>query len=621
MVVIWGSQSGTAERMANRLAKEIRQRFGINVLSADLSDYDSSSIAAIPKAKLAVFIMSTFGEGDPSDNAHDLWAWLGESSNVSLENLHYMAFGLGNSNYKYYNKVIDVVAERLNTLGAEPLLPTGRADDAKGETEEHYLDWKDQVFATLREKLGHEERGLMYEPAIKVVEDESLEPIDLHHGGPWNGRLGKKTQTTLSPVLPLPVRSARELFSASESRNCLHMELDLSEYPGMKYKTGDHLGVWPMNPRAEVQTLLRTLGLAHRRQVPVSVTSLETGTICKVPSPTSLDALFGHYLEICAPVSREAIAYLIQFAPTQSAKEFLARFSGSKEAYAEFLSANYVTLGRLLSHSANGEGAWSSLPLSFVVEILPAMQPRYYSISSSSVVQPRQAAITAVVSDTLFSGSDERIPGLSTNYMLALKESLQTSAQPHPRGLTYMLQGPQDALQGGKLFAHIRKSTFKLPTLGSQPLVMVAAGTGLAPFRAFLQERARVLAMGREVGKMLLFFGCRNENTDYIYRDELAALKEKLRDSLEVITAFSRPDDGRKVYVQDRIGENAEQVCELLHDSNAYFYICGSANMARDVSNVIGGQLRQRQGWDEEELKAYTERQKRQKRWQQDVWG
>ncbi|THW82921.1 cytochrome P450 reductase 1 [Aureobasidium pullulans] len=620
MIIFWGSQSGTAQRMANRLAKECHQRFGVKALSVDASDYEASTIAQIPRAKLAIFMASTYGEGEPPDSYHELWSWLHATSDKSLAELKYMAFGLGNSNYKHYNEVIKVVVDRLDALGAQPLLPTGMADDAQGETEEHYLEWKEQVFNTFSTQLGYTERDPTYEPSLKVFEDESLEPIDLNHGVPAEKTSDRKTNHGMSAVYSLPVKGARELFQVSEHRNCIHMEIDFSEHPEMKYKTGDHLGVWPINPDVEVNRLLRALGLTSRREVPITILSLEEDVKVKVPTPTTLDALLSHYLETCAPVSRETVTSLVQFAPTQTAKDLLTKLSG-KEAYANFLHSNYINLGRLLERAASGEAAWKDIPLSFIVEILPVMQPRYYSISSSSVVQPRSAAITAVVSDTVFPGTNERIPGLSTNYMLALKESLEDKTKPHPHGLTYPLEGPQNTLSGGRLHAHVRKSTFKLPALASHPIIMVAAGTGIAPFRAFLQERARMQSIGREVGPMMLFFGCRNESQDYLYASELADLKAQFGDLFTLVTAFSRPDAGEKKYVQNRVVEHADDVCRLLTDGNANFYICGSASMARDVSNELGRELCKRQGWSEDQLKEFADKQKRFKRWQQDVWG
>ncbi|KEQ68143.1 hypothetical protein M436DRAFT_86636 [Aureobasidium namibiae CBS 147.97] len=623
LVIFWGSQSGTAERMASRLAKEFHQRLGLKSLSIDASDYEPSSIAQIPATKICVFIASTFGEGDPSDNLHSFWEWIHTASDKCLSNLRYMAFGLGNSYYKHYNEVIKVVVERLNALGAQALMATGMADDAKGETEEHFLEWKERVIHTFSTKLGYTERDPVYEPSLKVFDDESLEPIDLHHGVPSNNAASSKGNTGMSAVYSLPVKTTRELFQDSEHRNCIHIEVDLNEHPELRYKTGDHLGVWPINPDIEVGRLLHVLGLTERPRVPITILSLDDDVKVKIPTPTTLEALLGHYLEICAPISRGTIASLLQFAPTRAIKDFLAPLT-DKRKFANFTGSRYINLGRLLELTTKEEGVWSALPLSFIVETLPVMQPRYYSISSSSAVTPRTAALTVVISDTVLNGPAERIPGLSTNYLLALKTSLARDDDSKSRGrnLDYSLNGPEDSLVGGRIHAHVRNSNFKLPVSASHPIIMIAAGTGIAPFRAFLQERERMQAMGKEVGTMLLFFGCRNPHQDLIYASELAELQKQFSGIFRLVVAFSRADDEReRAYVQHRVAEHAETVCKLLVDDNANLYICGSAAMARDVSNTINQELCGRFQWTEEDCRGFADKQKKFKRWQQDVWG
>ncbi|KAI9820784.1 MAG: hypothetical protein M1827_005155 [Pycnora praestabilis] len=626
LVIFWGSQSGTAEGFANRLARECHLRFGLDTMTADLSDYDSETIALIPSTKLAFFIISTYGEGDPSDNAAAFWGWIHKSSDVSLSNLRYMAFGLGNRNYKYYNRVIDVVTEALDKFGASALSPVGRADDSTGATEEDFMDWKESLFAVFRKDLQYEEKEVLYEPTLSVIEDDSMDIIDLHVGEPVQQR-GKSKAASYSPIQAVPVKHSKELFTTSD-RNCLHMELDLSHNPEIKYKTGDHLAVWPTNSDIEVDRLLRVLGLTKRGSVPISILSLDPAIKTRIPTPTNVESVFRYYLEICSPVPRDTILSLVQFAPTPSAKLLLSNLGKDKDAYAEFLSHNVLTIGRLLEIASEGCSTWDNLPLSFLLEVLPLVNPRYYSISSSSIVQPRQAAITAVVStDRLCEDSNQRIFGLTTNYLLALKQSLNhegNCAQPHPHGLTYALNGPGNALENGKLFVNIRKSKFKLPFMAAHPLIMVAAGTGIAPFRAFLQERARLKTVGREIGKMILFFGCRNANEDFIYREELEQMQETLGDALKIVTAFSRQDknaDGSKMYVQDRVEEHAAEVCGLLNESNANFYICGSATMAREVTKRLGDELKEGNEWGDERLREWSEREKRLNRWQEDVWG
>lgn len=619
IVVFWGSQSGTAEGFAHRLARELPSRFGeeeASAMAADLSDYEPESIAQIPDSMVVIFLLSTYGEGDPSDNTWEFWDWItrDDTKGTSLSNLRYCAFGLGNSNYKHYNRVVDVVTAALDRLGAHSLMPVGKADDAEGATREDFLAWKDELFQMLTEKLGFEVQPQTgYTPALEVQEDESLQPVDLHRGEPVdivNSNSSNRHSAAFSPVKSLTVTSIRQLFHTSD-RHCLHIELDLSDHPQLTYKTGDHLAIWPGNPDSEVDRLLDVLGLTQRRQVPIHIKPRNTTTRLPIPTPTTVEAVLRYYLEICAPVSRDQVLELAQFSPTAQTKAYLLQIGQNKQAYADLLSRTHVlTLARLLQLACPGE-TWSALPLSYLIETLPRLQPRYYSISSSSVVSPRQSSITVLVPDA---------HALTSNYLLSLTQHLES--KPHPHGLTYQLNGPDDALQpGNKVFAHLRRSKFKLPARSSSPLIMVAAGTGLAPFRAFLAERCRLKAIGRPVGEMLLFFGCRRPEEDYIYREELEEMQTALNGQLRVVTAFSRQAGQPRRYVQDRIVEYAADVIRLVEDEGANVYVCGRAGMAREVERVVGEMLKKVKGWSEAEVDEWIRAAKRRMKWQEDVWG
>ncbi|KAH8690310.1 putative NADPH-cytochrome P450 reductase [Talaromyces proteolyticus] len=626
VVVFWGSQSGTAEGFANRLVRDLQRRFGIQTMAADLSDFDPESISLIPSTKLAIFIVSTYGEGDPSDNTAEFWNYLHQKPNIKLSNLKYTAFGLGNSNYKYYNRVVEVLTSALDHFGAKPLLPAGRADDSNGTTEEDFLAWKEALFFTIKGEFNVDEKSPDYEPTLSVVEDESLSLIDLNVGEPVRKLRGKKSMVACSPIYPLPLKSCRELSSSSD-RTFIHLEFDVSQYPEVRYKTGDHIAIWPINPDSEVDRLMIILGLEKKRDTPISINALDSTTKVKVPTPTTIHTVFQYYLEICSPVSRETIQSLVLFAPTASAKKLLSTLGRDKHMYEKFLLNNHVNLGRLLEYSVQGsKEKWKDIPISLILESLPAMQPRYYSISSSSIVQPRQVALTTVVSDSYINTDRgiERIHGLATNYMFATTSSLSSDLdrpRDHPYGLTYPLNGPDGALQDGKIYAHIRKSQFKLPTSSSSSIIMIAAGTGVAPFRGFLHERSRLKTMGREVGRTILYYGCRRPNEDDLYSDEFSTLKEIMGNNLQIINVFSRENPERKVYVQDRIMEHTDDLFNLLVNEDAYLYICGSAKMARDVTIKIGETLKEMSCWNDVELRSWMEGQKKHGRWQEDVWG
>ncbi len=123
---------------------------------------------------------------------------------------------------------------------------------------------------------------------------------------------------------------------------------------------------------------------------------------------------------------------------------------------------------------------------------------------------------------------------------------------------------------------------------------MIAAGSGIAPFRGFLAERTSIAAIGREFGNSLLFFGCRSQE-DFLYQDELREL-QATNTNIDVVTAFSRASEG-KLYVQHRIEEMNEEVVRLLLEQNAYLYSCGSASMARGVAARLGTWMKRRKKW------------------------
>ena len=275
------------------------------------------------------------------------------------------------------------------------------------------------------------------------------------------------------------------------------------------------------------------------------------------------------------------------------------------------------------------------------MESIPQLQPRYYSISSSSIIAPRKPSITVLVaSDPVVENPAQLIHGVASNYLLHI-----ASPTTHPHGLTYPLNGPNNALAPGpgpgpglsttqgenrKLFAHIRRTRFKLPMQSALPLILIAAGTGLAPFRAFIAERRQLLIIGKPVGPIVLFFGCRSPREDFIYREELEALAREedgsgsggLGERLRIITAFSRVEgeEEPRRYVQDRVREFGTDVVELL-EQGANLYICGRAAMAREVEGVVGGEMQRAKGWNETETNDWTKAIKKRNRWQEDVWG
>ncbi|KAF3163706.1 NADPH-cytochrome P450 reductase [Orbilia oligospora] len=608
-IFFYGSQTGTAEDYASRLAKEGHARFGLRTIIADIEDYDFENLDTFPSDHLAFFLLATYGEGEPTDNAVEFYEFLsGDEPQFSegasaeekpLQNLKYVTFGLGNNTYEHYNAMVRRIDGYLTKLGATRYGSAGEGDDGAGTMEEDFLAWKEEMWQVVCKEMGLEEREAVYEPVFKITEDESLSPESdtVYLGEPNKNHLEGKAKGPYNSHNPFiaPIAKSSELFSVKD-RNCLHMEIDISG-SGLSYTTGDHIAIWPTNSGKETDRILNVLGLGEKRHTVIRVEALDSTSKVPFPSPTTYDAVIRYHVEINGLVSRQFIASLAPFAPSDKAKAELVRLGGDKDAFAEEISSRYLNIAQVLEMLAPGQ-IWSAIPFSLIIEGLTRVQPRYYSISSSSFVQKDHIAITAVVESIRLPGSKHVLKGVTTNYLLALKQKQHGDPNPDPHGLTYNITGPRNKYDGIHVPIHVRHSNFKLPSNPEKPIIMIGPGTGVAPFRAFVQERAALAAKGEKVGKTLLFFGCRNSSEDFLYKDEWPEYSAKLGDSFKLVTAFSR-EGPKKVYVQHRLQEHADEVDELLK-AGAYIYVCGdAAHMARDVNATFGRIIAEKRGQTE----------------------
>lgn len=182
MIFFYGSQTGTAEDFANRLAKECTQKYGVSAMTADIEHYDLSHLDSLPQDALVFFILATYGEGEPTDNAAEFWDFLMDESvsfskKQTLENLSYAAFGLGNKTYEHYNEMIRRVDQRLENLGAKRVGERGEGDD-DGTLEEDFLAWQEKMWPEFCQALGVDQNQSKTGPRHAVFKVQELSLYD-----------------------------------------------------------------------------------------------------------------------------------------------------------------------------------------------------------------------------------------------------------------------------------------------------------------------------------------------------------------------------------------------------------------------------------------------------------
>jgi sulfite reductase alpha subunit-like flavoprotein len=424
--------------------------------------------------------------------------------------------------------------------------------------EEDYLEWKDKLFESLQNDMGFQEGA-----GLDVADFEVRElPKGEHDEAKvFLGELSQRALTGTRGVYdaknpyPAPLTSTRELFLGGE-RNCIFAEFDISD-AGLRYQAGDHIGIWPLNPDADVIRILKVLGLDTKADTVIDIKSLDPA-LAKVPfpTPTTYDAIFRHYVDICGLASRQVIGALAASAPNDKAKARLEKLGSDKQFYHDEVAEPCLKLAEVLLQAAGDDHkadpstitptVWD-IPFDRIVSTIPRLQPRYYSISSSPKLHPNTIHVTAVVlkyTPEAAKNTKEAVyvHGVGTNYLLNLKmvtsnETERLANQPGVDHRThnapqYKLEGPRNKFRqpdkglGFTVPIHVRRSNFRLPTSPKIPIIMIGPGTGVAPFRGFVQERVALARKAKEAdgpdalkdwGKIVLFYGCRRKAEDFLY--------------------------------------------------------------------------------------------------------
>jgi cytochrome P450 / NADPH-cytochrome P450 reductase len=382
----------------------------------------------------------------------------------------------------------------------------------------------------------------------------------------------------------------REGPSASD-RSTRHIEVELPA--GQSYRVGDHLSVVPRNDPALVDAVARRFGFLAADLIRLQVAEGRRAQL-PVGDAVSVGRLLSDFVELQQVATRKQIQIMSEHTRCPVTKPKLLALVGedaaSTERYrAEILDKRKSVFDLLEEYPA------CELPFHVYLEMLSLLAPRYYSISSSPSGDSARCSITVGVVGGPAASGRGTYKGVCSNYLSGRRP-------------------------GETVHATVRetKAGFRLPDDNAVPVIMVGPGTGLAPFRGFLWERAARKAKGATLGPAMLFFGCRHPDQDFLYADEL---KRFAGDGItELFTAFSRAD-GQKTYVQHLIAQEKDKVWPLI-DQGAVIFVCGDGSrMEPDVKAALVAIYRGRTGADADAGARWIDEMGTKNRYVLDVWA
>lgn len=581
LLVLYGSNLGSAEDIAQRIAQDGAAR-GFSTKVAPLDEYPGR----LPREGALILVSASYN-GTPPDNAAVFCAWLQDPQLApdALSGVNYTVFGCGNRQWAATYQAIPRLLDRsLEEHGARRIYTRGEGD-ASDDFDGRFQIWYQSLWHELAVALDIDPGEPTHTRQDPWLEIETL-----------SGAQSANPVVAAYGAVAMRVIENRELHGkdgpSPSRRSTRHVELALPA--GMSYQAGDHLGVIARNSEVQVKRAATHFGLDPATHLRLRQSEARKTTL-PLDVPVLLADLLTNYVELQDIVSRGQIRAMIEYTACPPDKKKLQVLCGDDEASvacyrAEVLEPRKSLLGLLEDFPA------CVMPFNVYLEQLTPLRPRYYSISSSPARNEHRCSITvAVVNGPAKSGHGE-YRGVCSNYIAQLKP-------------------------GETLYAFVRdtRSAFRLPGDAHTPLLMVGPGTGLAPFRGFLQERAALKARGVETGSTLLFFGCRHPQQDFIYEKELREFERQGLTRLHI--AFSREQEGRKIYVQDLLREYSAEVWQFIQQG-AVVYVCGDARkMAPDVHRALADIYREQQGVSSEEAEQWLHELGVQGRYLVDVWG
>jgi len=578
LLVLYGSNLGTAEELATRVA-DLAEVNGFATRLAPLDDF----VGKLPEQG-GVLIFCASYNGAPPDNATQFVKWLrGDLPKDAFSKLRYAVFGCGNSDWAAtYQSVPRLIDEQLADHGGRSVTARGEGD-ARGDLDGEFESWFAKLAPLATREFGIESSF------SRSAEDEPLYRIEPVAPSALNA------VAALGGAAPMKVLANAELQNKGgahpSDRSTRHIEVQLP--PGVSYRVGDHLSVVPRNDPALVDSVARRFGF-----LPADVIRLQVaeGRRAQLPAgePVSVGRLLTDFVELQQVATRKQIQIMSEHTRCPVTKPKLAAYLGDDAVSAERYRADI--LGRRQSvFDLLEEYPACELPFHAYLEMLSLLAPRYYSISSSPSLDSARCSVTVGVVEGPANSGRGIYRGVCSNYLASRRvgETVQATVRE-------------------------TKAGFRLPDDPSVRVIMIGPGTGLAPFRGFLQERAAQKAKGASLGPAMLFFGCRHPDQDFIYADELKAFETD--GIVELHTAFSR-SEGPKTYVQDLVTAQKDRVWSLI-EQGAIVYVCGDGGkMEPDVKAALVAIYRERSGADADAAQRWIDDLGAKNRYVLDVWA
>ncbi|KAJ3541460.1 hypothetical protein NM208_g4601 [Fusarium decemcellulare] len=549
--IFYGSNSGTCEALAHRLAADASSH-GYSASCVESLDFAKESL---PTDRPVVIITSSY-EGEPPDNAAHFVSWLKNLQGTSLDKVSYAVFGVGNREWTHtFHKVPKLVDTALEKNGARRIAEMGLTDTSEKDPFTDFETWEDGTFWPSLQKDGPTLQSRQVGPQTDLSVRVSM----------------PRSSTLRHDVNEAVVTAARDLSGPGVP---LKRHLEIALPTGISYRAGDYLCVLPINPKETISRVFRHFRLSWDAILTIDG---EKRMALPMGQPTSAWNVLSAYVELAQPATKRNILSLAAFASDEATKQELQDLAGSK--LQEEITSKRVSVMDLLERFPKIE-----LPLASFLSMLPPMRIRQYSIASSPLKSPHHVSVSySILDEPCHSGQGQYI-GVATSYLSSLT----------PDEIVHVAIRP----------SHV---AFHLPPRPeTTPIICVAAGAGIGPFRAFIEERAEQLAAGRKLAPAMLFFGCRGKNDD-LYREEFDAWEKQ--GAVVVKRAYSRETaeetKGCK-YVQHRMVKDKEELGELW-EQGAKLYVCGSREMGNAVEEACVELLKELQGMDEQEARAFVE--------------